>query len=329
MRRVDFYFELLSPQRFRVEIAVPRCPGRCDYKVSVVSDPVLVLSKRKKKRPVKQNAETGSPAKTKKAKRSSGQGTPNRKVSSDSPDSSQSTSTTTLTITGNVTAAIAEMEETIPLRASVTTAPFAPETPNLCLWANAALDLLYKLQWQRVPTSTTEKPGANLDEILAQALSKAYKCPSCQETYGQVPMHRDDCDLKLLLEQGGECSLPTTKQGTVDVQLTVTVCEFNSGQTEASATGTAVVDLTTNDSLQWSSDKHFEWPDRSKAMYSGGDITPRIQASPCKLSQDMLQLAGPTSGQVPAKGFDFAAVTANLNISSWKDYASLSKLLYR
>lgn len=183
---------------------MPRCPGACGYKTSVISDPVLVLSK-KKKRPVKQTAETESPAKAKKAKRASVQGTPNRKLSSDeSPASSQSSST----VTGNVTAAIAEMEGLMPPRNSASMAPFTPDTPNLCLWANAAFDLLYKLQWQRVPTSSGDKSGANLDEILAQALSKAYKCPSCQETYGQAPAHRDDCDLKLLLDQGGGCFLP-------------------------------------------------------------------------------------------------------------------------
>lgn len=175
---------------------MPRCPGACGYKTSVVSDPVLVLSK-KKKRPVKQNAETQSPARAKRAK----QETPTtRKLSSDSPDSSSQSSST---VTSTVTAAVAGMEGLVPPQDSEVTAPFMPDTPNLCLWANAAFDLLYKLQWQRVPTSAGEKPGANLDEILAQALAKAYKCPSCQETYGQVPAHRGDCDLKLLLDQGG------------------------------------------------------------------------------------------------------------------------------
>ncbi|KAG7379077.1 Nucleolar MIF4G domain-containing protein 1 [Phytophthora pseudosyringae] len=283
-------------QRFRVEIAVPRCLGSCDYKTSVVSDPVLVLSK-KKKRPVKQNAE--SPAKQKKAKRALAQDTPKRNLSSDSPDSSQSSTTT---LTGNVTAAIAEMEEAIPMRAADATAPFTPETPNLCLWSNAAFDLLYKLQWQRVPARASDKPGANLDEILAQALSKAFKCPSCQETYGQIPTHRDDCDLKLLLEQGG--------------------------QTETPATETAN-NLTAHHSLQWSSDKQLEWPDRPQAMYSGGDTTPKIQASPCNLSQEMHKPSGPESGnaQTPVNRLEFPAA-AGLNISTWKDYASISKLLY-
>ncbi|KAG6591007.1 uncharacterized protein IUM83_11220 [Phytophthora cinnamomi] len=279
-------------QRFRVEVAVPRCPGSCGYKTSVVSEPVLVLSKRKK-RAVKHTAETDSPAKAKKAKRSSVQGTPNRKLSSDSPDSSQSSST----VTGNVTAAIAEMEDLMPPRSSGAMAPFTPETPNLCLWANAAFDLLYKLQWQRVPTNTADKPGANLDEILRQALSKAYKCPSCQETYGQVPAHRDDCDLKLLLDQGG--------------------------QPDPGAAG-AGNDFAGNHLPQWSSDKQFEWSDRPQAMYSGGDITPKIQASPYNLSQDLLRISGREGGesQVLAIGFE------NTNISSWKDYASISKLLY-
>ncbi|KAG3242203.1 hypothetical protein PI124_g12968 [Phytophthora idaei] len=286
-------------QRFRVEIAVPRCVGDCDYEMSVVSNPVLVLSK-KKKRPVKQNAETESSGNAKKARRAPVQDTPKRKISSDSPSSSQSS---TATITSNVTAAIAEMEESIPLRAAETTAPFTPETPNLCLWANAAFDLLYKLQWQRVPTSCTEKPGTHLDEILAQVLSKAYKCPSCQETYGQIPMHRDDCDLKVLLEQGGK--------------------------TEMSTTGTDK-NLTAPHSLQWSSDKHMEWQDRPEAMYSGGDTTPKMQTSPYNLSQDIQKLSEPGSGatQTPADGFTFAAPAANFSINTWKDYASISKLLY-
>ncbi|KAJ8548765.1 hypothetical protein ON010_g10908 [Phytophthora cinnamomi] len=149
----------------------------------------------------------------------------------------------------------------------------------------------------RVPTNTADKPGANLDEILRQALSKAYKCPSCQETYGQVPAHRDDCDLKLLLDQGG--------------------------QPDPGAAG-AGNDFAGNHLPQWSSDKQFEWSDRPQAMYSGGDITPKIQASPYNLSQDLLRISGREGGesQVLAIGFE------NTNISSWKDYASISKLLY-
>ncbi|KAE9138231.1 hypothetical protein PF007_g1495 [Phytophthora fragariae] len=265
-------------QRFRVEVSVPRCPGSCGYKTSVVSDPVLVLSK-KKKRPVKQNTETQSPARAKRAKQ-------DRKLSSDSPDSSSQSSSTVMS---TVTAAVAEMEGLVPPRDSEATAPFMPDTPNLCLWANAAFDLLYKLQWQRVPTGAGEKPGANLDEILAQALAKAYKCPSCHETYGQVPAHRDDCDLKLLLDQGGQSAPQSTGN-----------------------------DFAGPNSLHWSSEKQFEWPDRPKAMYSGGDTTPKVQASPYNLSQNLLQVSGRGGGdtQVPA------------NINSWKDYASISKLLY-
>ncbi|KAH7488798.1 hypothetical protein KRP22_008558 [Phytophthora ramorum] len=282
-------------QRFRVEIAVSRCPGACDYDPSVVSDPVLVLSK-KKKRPVK---ETDSPATAKKVKRTSVHGTPKRKLSSESPDSSQSSST----ITSNVTAAIAEMEDSIPPRMPGAMAPFAPDTPNLCLWANAAFDLLYKLQWQRVPTSTAGQPGANLDEILAHAMSKAYKCPSCQETYGQIPTHRGDCDLKLLLEQGG--------------------------QTESASTE-APNGFAGHHSLHWSSDQQFDWTDRAKTMYSGGDITPKLQASPYNLSQDLLQLGGHgvANGQAPTSGLAPAVSVANLSINTWKEYASISKLLY-
>ncbi|KAF4030429.1 hypothetical protein GN244_ATG17791 [Phytophthora infestans] len=282
---------------FRVEIAVPQCVTGCDYDASVVSDPVLVLSK-KKKRPVKQNAETEvSSANTKKVKRAPAQHTPKRKMSNTSPESSQSSTTT---ITSNVAAAIAEMEESIPLRAADTTAPFTPTTPNLCLWANAAFDLLSKLQWQRIPTSATEKPGANLDEILAQALSKAYKCPSCGETYGKIPKHRDDCDLKLLLEQG---------------------------KPEVSTTETAP-NLSAPYSLQWSSDKHTQWPDRQRPMYSGGELTPKKQASPSNNSHELSGCASEDT-QTPADDLSFAAAAASFSIHTWKDYASISKLLYR
>jgi hypothetical protein len=64
-------------------------------------------------------------------------------------------------------------------------------------------------------------------------------------------------------------------------------------------------------------------------MYSGGDVTPKLQASPYKLSQE---LAGAGSRDVQASavvlsnGFGSAG---NWNVTSWKDYASLSKLLYR
>ncbi|ETI39125.1 hypothetical protein F443_15234, partial [Phytophthora nicotianae P1569] len=285
-------------QRFRVEISVPRCANGCDYETSVVSDPVLVLSK-KKKRPVKQNTETeASSATAKKPRRASVQDTPKRRLSSDSPSSSQPSTTT---ITGNVTAVIAEMES-IPLPSDDMTAPFTPETPNLCLWANAAFDLLYKLQWQRVQTSGAEKPGANLDEILAQALTKTYRCPSCQETYRQVPTHRNDCDLKLLLEQGGKTETTTETDN----------------------------NITASHSLQWSSDKHVEWTDRSKVMYSGGDLTPKKQASPYNLSRDIPKPSGPGSGdnQTPSDGFAFSAAAAHFSVNTWKDYASISKLLY-
>ena len=189
-----------------MEIAVSPCPGQCKYIPSVVSEPVLVLSKQKKKK--KRVEETKSPFHAKKVKRLLLQETPKQNLSIDSPERLHS-SASTATITGNVAAALAEMEETVPPQASDTTAPFTPETPNICLWANAAFDLLYKLQWQRVRASVTDKPGANLSEILAQALSKAYKCPSCQATYGQIPTHHNDCDLKLLLEQGGEYNIHT------------------------------------------------------------------------------------------------------------------------
>ncbi|KAF1794324.1 hypothetical protein GQ600_13962 [Phytophthora cactorum] len=244
-------------QRFRVEIAVPRCVGDCDYEMSVVSNPVLVLSK-KKKRPVKQNAETESSANAKKARRASVQDTPKRKMSSDSPSSSQSS---TATITSNVTAAIAEWKSRSTARSGNDSSVHTRDTK---------LMFVGERSWQRVPTSGTEKP-----EILAQALSKAYKCPSCQETYGQIPMHRDDCDLKLLLEQGGK--------------------------TEMSTTGTDK-NLTAPHSLQWSSDKHMEWQDRPEAMYSGGDTTPKMQTSPYNLSQDIQKLSEPGSGatQTPA-----------------------------
>ncbi|GMF59493.1 unnamed protein product [Phytophthora fragariaefolia] len=243
------------------------------------------------------NAETDSPAKAKKAKRSSVQATPKRKLSTDSPDSSQSS-----IVTGTVTAAIAEMEKAMPPTNSAATAPFAPDTPNLCLWANAAFDLLYKLQWQRVPVGSNHNAGANLDEILVQALSKAYKCPSCLETYGQVLTHRDDCDLKLLLDQGGHTDSQSTKIG-------------NS--------------FTGNHPLQWPSDKQLEWPDRPMAMYSGGDATPKVLMSPCNLSQDLVQLPGhgDNDTQVPEDSADHD-FTSNLSINSWNDYASLSKLLY-
>ncbi|CAI5707104.1 unnamed protein product [Peronospora farinosa] len=282
-------------QRFCVEIAVPTCPGLCEYISSVVSKPVLVLSKKKKKkRTVMDNEKMEASCNVKKIKRSLLQGS---RLSNDLPGSLHS-SASTATITGNVTAVIADIEETIPLNASDTTAPFTPETPNICLWANAAFDLLYKLQWQRTPASTTDKPGTNLEEILAQALSKAYKCPSCQETYGQVPTHQDDCDLKLLLEQGGH--------------------------TDASAIRKAV-HSTAHHPLQWSSDKYFERPDRPKVMYSGDDITLKFSYN---LAQSFHQLSGPVSEQEPTEGCTSTAVAENLSIGLWKDYASLSKLLY-
>ncbi|CAI5725138.1 unnamed protein product [Peronospora destructor] len=280
-------------QRFCVEIAVPTCPGKCEYIPSVVSKSVLVLSKKKKKkRTVKENEETDYPLNVKKIKRSLLQGS---RLSKDFPESLRSSASTGM-ITGNVTAVIADIEETIPPKVSDTTAPFTSETPNVCLWANAAFDLLYKLQWQRIPASTTDKPGTNLEEILAQALSKRYKCPSCQETYGQVPKHQDDCDLKLLLEQGGH--------------------------TNASAVWKAV-HSTAHHPLQWSSEKSFIRP---KAMYSGDDITPK---SSYNLAQKFHQLAGPVSEREPTEGCTSNAVAANSSIGFWKDYASLSKLLHR
>ncbi|CAI5722029.1 hypothetical protein KXD40_004556 [Peronospora effusa] len=284
-------------QRFCVEIAVPTCPGLCEYISSVVSKPVLVLSKKKKKkkRTVMDNEEMEASSNVKKIKRSLLQGS---RLSNDLPGRLHS-SASTATITENMTAVIADIEETIPLNASDTTAPFTPETPNICLWANAAFDLMYKLQWQRIPASTTDKPGTNLEEILAQALSKAYKCPSCQETYGQVPTHQDDCDLKLLLEQGGH--------------------------TDASAIRKAV-HSTAHHPLQWSSDKYFERPDRPKVMYSGDGITLK---SSYNLAQSFRQLSGPVSEQEPREGCTSTAVAENLSIGLWKDYASLSKLLYR
>ncbi|GMF27329.1 unnamed protein product [Phytophthora lilii] len=309
-------------QRFRVQVAVPKCPGACDYETAVVTDPVLVLSK-KKKRPVKQNADAASPATAKKAKRASMHTSPTRKMTSESPDSSQSSST----VTGSLTAALAEMEDTTPSRTTESMAPFTPDSPNLCLWANAAFDLLHNLQWQRVLTSATDKSGGNLGEILSQALSKAYKCPSCQETYGQVPTHKDDCDLKLLLEQGGRLR---GSRNTCLSRYILTRTESLPGIPEASATG-KVYDLTTNHSNQWPADTELEWPDRPKVMYSGGDTTPKVQTPPYNLSRNLLQLSADRTGrtQAPTNAFNSNVAASTLNVNSWKDYASLSKLLYR
>ncbi|KUF90873.1 hypothetical protein AM588_10008219 [Phytophthora nicotianae] len=89
--------------------------------------------------------------------------------------------------------------------------------------------------------------------------------------------------------------------------------------------------ITASHSLQWSSDKHVEWTDRSKVMYSGGDLTPKKQASPYNLSQDIPKPSGPGSGdnQTPSDGFAFSAAAAHFSVNTWKDYASISKLLYR
>ncbi|CAH0516206.1 unnamed protein product [Peronospora belbahrii] len=282
-------------QRFRVEIAVPVCPGECNYNPSVVSRPVLVLSKKKKKRSVKENTETESPFRLKKVKHSFEPETPSRKLSRDATVPS---SPATATIAGNVTAVIAEMEKTIPPRASETIAPFTPETPDICLWANAAFDLLYNLQWQRVHANIIDKSKAKLDEILSHAFSNVYKCPSCQETYGQIPTHRDDCDLKLLLEQGEPTEAPASRRASHD---------------------------TTYQSLQWSTDKNFERPDQPIVVSSGGEFALK---SPYSFAESLLQMSSPGIKQEPTNGFDSTAVATNLNIGSWKDYASLSKLLY-
>ncbi|KAG7391947.1 hypothetical protein PHYBOEH_006518 [Phytophthora boehmeriae] len=254
-------------QRFRLEIAVPPCPGVCALKTSVVSNPVLVMSKTKK-RHVKRDGETESPAKMKKAKsvQSIAEGTPTKQ-----PDSSIDTLSAYSTLTGRVAVAIAGMGESGPPISASEIAPFALDTPNLCLWANAAFDLLRKLQWQRLPAPSTDMPGANLDEILTQALSRAYKCPSCHEIYGDIPSHREDCDLKLLLEQGQTAS-PT-----------------NAAQAEDG-------EYTESHPLPWSSDKpNFSWTEPMRAgMYSGGCVTPKAQGSPCNLTQDLLQHDSPT-----------------------------------
>ncbi|OWZ11476.1 hypothetical protein PHMEG_00015494 [Phytophthora megakarya] len=74
--------------------------------------------------------------------------------------------------------------------------------------------------------------------------------------------------------------------------------------------------VASNYSLQWLPDTNFEWLGHRKVTNSGGEGTPKTQASLDNIPQDLLQLPGP-------------GMAANLNINSWKDNASLSKLLYR
>lgn len=282
-------------QRFRLKIALQRCD--CGLTEFVLSDPVLVMSK-KKKRPVKQ--ETGSPAQPSKLKRArAAQDTPTKQSESDG--SSQSSST----VSEQVTAVIAEVGKAMP-PATSSKAPFTPDTPNLCLWANAAFDLLHKLQFQRASASSNEKPSSNFGDILSHALSRGFQCPSCHESYGDVPTHRDDCDLKLLLDQGEQSEAPA---------------ETASGH------------LPRQNSLRWSSDRQqFDWPEQPRTMYSGGCITPKVQDSPYNLTQDLLQLSEPGGGgaQPPNPDIRSAAadISSNFNLRSWKGYATLSKLLH-
>lgn len=84
--------------------------------------------------------------------------------------------------------------------------PFTTPTARVCLWANAAYNFLNKLQWQPYsPASSSISTNATTDvnDIFAQHLHKKFQCGVCREVYSSsTPVHREDCDLGLLIEQG-------------------------------------------------------------------------------------------------------------------------------
>lgn len=87
--------------------------------------------------------------------------------------------------------------------------PFMTPNESVCLWANAAYNFLNKLQWQRCESASDNAPTADLNDLLTHRHTK-YQCVVCQAEYGSKPVHHEDCDLSLLLEQGGEWLYPSS-----------------------------------------------------------------------------------------------------------------------
>lgn len=280
-------------QRFRVKISVPKCNGSCNYDNFVVSDPILVLSKKKKRLGIQHIEATTNHIMAKKLKRSSISKLEGLK------DLGNALKSTPIPNLSNKVVDFAKIES--PMRTGVATAPFTPETPNLCLWANAAFDLLSKLQWQRALADNSNNLGRSFDAILALPLPKVYECPSCHETYGETPMHRNHCDLMLLLERDGNNETGTKYKNHNEV------ASFP---------------------LQWSSDKHVEWRGQAQSMFTNHASTLKAEAlsidsivqdtrKTLKLERDDMQALLDASKSAPPT-----------TISSWKDYASISQLLF-
>ncbi|CEG41944.1 uncharacterized protein PHALS_12256 [Plasmopara halstedii] len=266
-------------RRFRIKLTAPTCTNNCKFETSVVSRPILVLSK-KKKRPGKHNKETDTlSANAKKIKRM-----PKRRKSHDSLDTLE-----TATIIDNV-----EVKLKPSLRTANATAPFTPETPNLSLWANAAFDLLYKLQWQRDVASKNDNRNAKLKDLLVTRLSRTYKCPSCLETYGQIPMHREDCDLKLLLEQN---------------------------ETETTTSDVVPKNLSSSHTLLWSSDALLNWPIQTKTLHTQTNVNKCI-LPPYQKEHEVIDIQAPVHKDI------LAASNASFHVHSWNDCASISKLFH-
>ncbi len=72
---------------------------------------------------------------------------------------------------------------------------FTAPSETVCLWANAAYNFLYKLQFARVKRSA----GSTV-----QGPYRQFECPVCHQQYGKTPSHLSDCDLDLLLQQSSK-----------------------------------------------------------------------------------------------------------------------------
>lgn len=176
-------------QRFRIRVQMPLCPRDPSFApAAVISDAVLILSKKNKRSANKATDEVnGTPKKPKQESCD-----PIERIADQvKQEQPLVDSLVTREVPDVQSSGLIDPERfNRPLDrmhpesvVDVPTPPFSSSTPPW-LWANAAFELLYKLQYRCWDGNVC-------------------LCPSCHMSYRGTPKHRQDCELELLINQAG------------------------------------------------------------------------------------------------------------------------------
>ncbi|DAZ94846.1 TPA: hypothetical protein N0F65_012535 [Lagenidium giganteum] len=190
-------------QRFRVKIQLPTCHAApATLPAAVITEPILVLSKKNKRSAVKaapdQDGSTPKKSKTDKDVAT----TLTTRDHQETPERVEPVAAArALSFSSGVSSSSFDTFSDFSNRAE----PIVRFASNdsVSLWANAAYNFLHKLQWLRLPGNDSELP---------------FGCPSCCERFASEPKHTLDCDLAMLLQQSEMCStgLPTAINANVE-----------------------------------------------------------------------------------------------------------------